>query len=47
MIVEDHAIIRRMVREMFEPENFDVSDASDGAEGIQKAQAEKPALLGS
>ena len=34
-----------MLREMFEPENFDVSDAADGAEGVQKAQAEKPSLI--
>jgi len=45
MIVDDHAIIRRLLREMFEPEDFDVSDAADGAEGIKKAQTEKPNLI--
>jgi CheY-like chemotaxis protein len=30
---------------MFEPENLVVSDAANGAEGIQKAQAEKPSLM--
>lgn len=45
MIVDDHAIIRRKLREMFEPENLQVSDAADGSEGIQKAQAEKPSLI--
>ena len=45
MIVDDHAIIRHMVRVMFESENFDVSDAADGAEGVHKAQAEKPSLI--
>jgi len=27
MIVDDHAIIRRMVREVFEAENWEVLDA--------------------
>lgn len=30
---------------MFEPENFEVCDAADGSEGVQKAQAEKPNLI--
>ena len=37
MIVDDHAIIRRMVREVFEAENWEVLDAANGAEGVQKA----------
>ena len=45
MVVDDHALIRRRLREIFEPENLIVSDAADGAEGIQKAQAEKPSLI--
>lgn len=45
MIVDDHAIIRHMLRAMFESENFHVSDAADGAEGVHKAQAEKPSLI--
>ncbi len=45
MIVDDHAVIRRRLREMFEPENLQVTDAADGVEGIQKAQAEKPSLI--
>ena len=45
MIVDDQAVIRSMLREIFEPENFDVSDATDGAEGVRKAQAEKPSLI--
>jgi len=37
MIVDDHAIIRRMVREVFEAENWEVLGAANGPEGIQKA----------
>jgi CheY-like chemotaxis protein len=45
MIVDDHAAIRRKLRETFEPENLAVADAENGAECIQKAQAEKPNLI--
>jgi len=45
MIVDDHAIIRRMVREVFEAENWEVLDAANGAEGIHKAQVVKPGLI--
>ncbi len=45
MIVDDHAIIRRMVREVFEADNLEVLDAANGAEGVQKAQDVKPNLI--
>jgi CheY-like chemotaxis protein len=45
MIVDDDAIIRRMVREVFEAENWEVLDAANGAEGVQKAQVVKPGLI--
>lgn len=45
MIVDDHAVIRRRLREMFEPENLQVSDAADGSEGVQRAQEVKPNLV--
>ena len=32
MIVDDHAIIRRMLRALLEAEDLQVSDAMDGAE---------------
>ena len=38
MIVDDHAVIRRMLREVFEAEDLDVLDAGNGAEGVQKAK---------
>jgi CheY-like chemotaxis protein len=39
MIVDDHAVIRRMLRAVLEAEDFQVSDAMDGAEGVRKALA--------
>jgi two-component system chemotaxis response regulator CheY len=45
MIVDDHAIIRRMLRTVFEAEDLQVSDAKDGAEGVRKAQESKPSLI--
>ncbi|SRR5579872_1246396 len=45
MIVDDHAVIRQTVRALLEAESLVVSDAADGAEGVQKAQAEKPDLI--
>ena len=45
MIVDDHAVIRRMVREVFEAEDLKVFDAANGAEGVQKAQEVKPSLI--
>jgi CheY-like chemotaxis protein len=45
LIVDDQAIIRRLVRSLFEAHNVDVSDASDGAEGVQRAQEVNPSLI--
>ena len=45
MIVDDHAVIRRMLRVAFEAEDLEVSDAMDGAEGVRKAQELKPSLI--
>jgi CheY-like chemotaxis protein len=45
MIVDDHAVIRRMVREVFEAEDLRVFDAANGAEGVQKAQEVQPGLI--
>lgn len=45
MIVDDHAVIRRMIRAVFEAEDLDVSDAVDGADGVRKAQEIKPNLI--
>jgi len=45
MIVDDQAVIRDRLRALFEDEDLRVSDASDGAEAVQKAQREKPNLI--
>ncbi|MGH9551416.1 MAG: response regulator [Terriglobales bacterium] len=45
LIVDDHAIIRLLVRSLFEAQDLDVSEASDGVEGVRKAQTENPALV--
>jgi CheY-like chemotaxis protein len=45
MIVDDHAVIRRMVLVIFEAEDLEVFDAANGAEGVQKAQEVKPGLI--
>lgn len=45
MIVDDHAVIRRMIRAVFEAEDLEVSDAVNGADGVQKAQEIKPSLI--
>jgi CheY-like chemotaxis protein len=45
MIVDDHAIIRRKLRSVFEAEDWQVSDAKDGAQGVRKAQELKPSLI--
>jgi CheY-like chemotaxis protein len=45
MIVDDHATIRRMLRAVFEAEDFEVCDAVDGADAVQKAPEIKPSLI--
>lgn len=45
MIVDDHAVIRHMLRALLEAESLLVSDAENGAECIEKARAEKPDLI--
>ena len=45
MIVDDHAVIRRMLRALFEAQDFEVADAVNGAEGVQKAQEVNPGLI--
>ncbi len=45
IIVDDHALVRRMVRQVFEAEDLGVIDAANGAEGVQKAEEVKPSLI--
>jgi len=45
MVVDDQAIIRRMVHAVFEAEDVEVCDATNGAEGVQRAQELNPDLV--
>jgi CheY-like chemotaxis protein len=45
LIVDDHPIIRRLLRSLFEAQNWEVCDAVDGAEGLRKAQEVHPVLI--
>jgi CheY-like chemotaxis protein len=45
LIVDDHAIVRGIMRSLFESQGFEVCEAADGAEGVRKAQEVKPNLV--
>ena len=45
MVIEDHASIRRMLRQAFDAEHFEVAEATNGAEGVQKAPEIKPSII--
>jgi len=45
LIVEDHLPTVEMMTEMFKMEEFEVASASDGLEGLKKAESEKPDLI--
>jgi two-component system, chemotaxis family, chemotaxis protein CheY len=45
LIVDDHATVRGMIRSRFESEGFEVCDAANGAEAVNKAQEVKPDLV--
>lgn len=45
LIVDDHAIIRRRLRSLFEAQDLEVHDAEDGAVGLRKAQQVHPVLI--
>jgi two-component system, chemotaxis family, chemotaxis protein CheY len=45
MIVDDHAAVRRLVRSLFQAQGFDVWDAENGAEAVEKAQEPRPQLI--
>ena len=45
LIVDDHAIIRSLVRSLFEAQDLEVHDAEDGADGLRKAQEVHPVLI--
>jgi CheY-like chemotaxis protein len=45
LVVDDHAMIRRMVGSLFKSHGFDVSDAENGAQAVEKAQQVHPSLI--
>ena len=45
LIVEDHPAMRNVVRSLFEREGFEVFEAVNGAEGVQKAEECHPSLV--
>lgn len=45
LVVDDHAGIRRMVRACFEAEDFEIYDATNGADGVETARTLKPSLI--
>ena len=45
LIVDDHEVVRRSLRVLFEGNRFNVFEASNGAEAIQQAQQVHPDLV--
>jgi len=45
MIVDDHVVIGRMLREVFEAQDLEVCEVANGAEGVQEAQDVRPSLI--
>jgi len=45
LIVDDHEVVRRSLRTLFEDNRFNVFEASNGAEAIQQAQQVHPDLV--
>lgn len=45
LIADDHDLVRRMICSAFEAQGFEVHNATNGAEAIQKAQEARPDLI--
>ncbi len=45
LIVEDHPVMRNIVRSLFEREGFEVFEAENGAQGVEKASEVHPSLI--
>lgn len=45
LVIDDSGVIRRTVREMLPPGNFEVLEAKDGVEGINTIRQEHPNLI--
>jgi CheY-like chemotaxis protein len=45
LVVDDHAVVRRMVGSLFKARGFEVSDAENGAQAVEKARQIHPNLI--
>lgn len=45
LVIDDSAVIRTMVRDMLPKGNFEVLEAKDGVEGINKIRQERPTII--
>jgi two-component system nitrate/nitrite response regulator NarL len=45
LIVDDHAVIRKMLHVLFQAHDVEVCEAENGADGVQKAQDLNPGLV--
>lgn len=45
LIIEDDKFLRELIVKKLTKENYDVSEAMDGEEGVKKAKEEKPDLI--
>ena len=45
LIIEDDKFLRELITRKLSMENFEISEAVDGEEGIKKIQTEKPDLI--
>ena len=45
LVVDDDPVIVRLLQVNFEMEGFDVVSAVDGADGVEKAKAERPDIV--
>jgi CheY-like chemotaxis protein len=45
LVVEDFADVRQMMKQFFEHDGFEVLEAADGYEAVQKAVEEHPVLI--
>ena len=45
LVVDDESDAREFVRAILEPDGWDVDEAADGADGIEKAKAGRPDLI--
>jgi CheY-like chemotaxis protein len=45
MVVDDHVVVRQMLCSLFALQGFEVSDAEDGGQALQRAQEVRPDLI--